>query len=276
MYKSSPGRMNMPKTGRDIPNQFKNPLYITGDPTKKKAAEKEAKAKADKSAASAERVYGKSTTKTERFKDDRGTGTRTTVTTPYTKSGTGSAEFNIAYGAAKKAGKKTFDYGGKLIKVEDAASKSGKDVRSTVKYDKVKGLGLKPEGIKINTTGPKAKINIGRLKEQVDPIERIEVIQQTGGPQGYMGYGRQTIRRVDGGAAEVAAQAIRQAPYKETTVVRGIRRSGKTKDIFSKGVDKSKYGLSGKFIYGEKTGAEQILERRAKLAEQKKQRLAKK
>ena len=266
----------MPKTGRDIPNQFKNPLYITGDPTKKKAAEKEAKAKADKSAASAERVYGKSTTKTERFKDDRGTGTRTTVTTPYTKSGTGSAEFNIAYGAAKKAGKKTFDYGGKLIKVEDAASKSGKDVRSTVKYDKVKGLGLKPEGIKINTTGPKAKINIGRLKEKVDPIERIEVIQQTGGPQGYMGYGRQTIRRVDGGAAEVAAQAIRQAPYKETTVVRGIRRSGKTKDIFSKGLDKSKYGLSGKFIYGEKTGAEQILERRAKLAEQKKQRLAKK
>lgn len=149
------------------------PLYITGDPidpTKKKAAEKEAKAKADKSAASAERVYGKSTTKTERITSAGGRkGTKTTVTTPYTKSGTGSAEFNIAYGAAKKAGKKTFDYGGELIKVEDAASKSGKDVRSTVKYDKVKGLGLKPEGIKINTTGPKAPDPKVKMRKKPEP-----------------------------------------------------------------------------------------------------------
>jgi cytoskeletal protein RodZ len=149
------------------------PLYITGDPidpTKKKAAEKEAKAKADKSAASAERVYGKSTTKTERITSAGGRkGTKTTVTTPYTKSGTGSAEFNTAYGAAKKAGKKTFDYGGKSIKVEDAASKSGKDVRSTVKYDKVKGLGLKPEGVKINTTGPKAPDPKVKMRKKPEP-----------------------------------------------------------------------------------------------------------
>ena len=239
MYKSSPGRMNMPKTGRDIPNQFKNPLYITGDPTKKKAAEKEAKAKADKSAASAERVYGKSTTKTERFKDDRGTGTRTTVTTPYTKSGTGSAEFNIAYGAAKKAGKKTFDYGGKLIKVEDAASKSGKDVRSTVKYDKVKGLRLKPEGIKINTTGPKAKINIGRLKEKVDPIERVEAFEQRSGTRGHLnvdvdrdfaGTGKYYNRPTEAGMHFVdrANKGFGGAMGYE---VRGIRRSGKKVDF---------------------------------------------
>ena len=149
------------------------PLYITGDPidpTKKKAAEKEAKAKADKSAARAERVYGKSTTKTERITSAGGRkGTKTTVTTPYTKSGTGSAEFNTAYGAAKKAGKKTFDYGGKSIKVEDAASKSGKDVRSTVKYDKVKGLGLKPEGVKINTTGPKAPDPKVKMRKKPEP-----------------------------------------------------------------------------------------------------------
>jgi len=147
------------------------PFYITGDPidpAKKKAAEKEAKAKAEKSTAEAEKVYGESTTKTERITSAGGRkGTKTTVTTPYTKSGTGSAEFNTAYGAAKKSGKKTFDYGGKLIKVEDAASKSGKDVRSTVKYDKVKGLELKPEGIKINTTGPKA--TIGTIKKPEKP-----------------------------------------------------------------------------------------------------------
>ncbi len=149
------------------------PLYITSDPidpTKKKVAEKEAKAKAGKSAASAERVYGKSTTKTERITSAGGRkGTKTTVTTPYTKSGTGSAEFKTAYGAAKKAGKKTFDYGGKSIKVEDAASKSGKDVRSTVKYDKVKGLGLKPEGVKINTTGPKAPDPKVKMRKKPEP-----------------------------------------------------------------------------------------------------------
>jgi hypothetical protein len=156
----------------------------------------------------------------------------------------------------------------RVITTQDAKFKELENVKTT----EIKTTGL----TKPKTTGPKAKINVGRLKEKVDPIERVEVIQQTGGPQGYMGYGRQTIRRVDGGGLDVAAQAIRQAPRKETTVVRGIRKSGETKDIFSKGLDKSKYGLSGKFIYGEKTGAEKILERRAKLAEQKKQRLAKK
>ena len=38
MYKQSPGRMNMPKTGRGIPTQMKNPLYITGDPTEEKVS----------------------------------------------------------------------------------------------------------------------------------------------------------------------------------------------------------------------------------------------
>ena len=37
-YNQSPGRMNMPKTGRGIPTQMKNPLYITGDPTEKKVS----------------------------------------------------------------------------------------------------------------------------------------------------------------------------------------------------------------------------------------------
>lgn len=141
------------------------PLYVTGDPTdptKKESAEKEAKAKAEKSTAEAKKVYGKSTTTQERFKDDRGTGTRTTVTTPYTRSGTGSAEFNTAYGAAKKAGKKTFDYEGKLIKVKDSGSKSGKDVKTTVKYDPIKTASLKPQEIKLTTAMPSASIDISK------------------------------------------------------------------------------------------------------------------
>ncbi len=157
------------------------PLYVTGDPidpTKKKA-KSEAKAKADKSAASAERVYGKSTTKTERITSAGGRkGTKTTVTTPYTKSGTGSAEFKTAYGAAKKAGKKTFDYGGKSIKVEDSASKSGKDVKSTVKYDKIKGIGLKPEGVKLTTAGPKA--SLPKIKKPKKPEPKLDLTSSGG------------------------------------------------------------------------------------------------
>lgn len=241
MYKQSPGRMNMPKTGRDIPTQFKNPLYITGDPIKEKVTE----------------IVDRPTSTVEKSGDVfKGTTTKITTKTP--KRVITTPEGDEAYAKLSPEGKKA----------QDAKFKELEDVKTT----EIKTTGL----TKPKTTGPKAKINVGRLKEKVDPIERVEVIQQTGGPQGYMGYGRQTIRRVDGGGLDVAAQAIRQAPRKETTVVRGIRRSGETKDIFSKGLDKSKYGLSGKFIYGEKTGAEKILERRAKLAEQKKQRLAKK
>ena len=160
------------KKSGSIPFYKTGPLYATSDPIDpaKKKSKAEAKAKAEKSTVSAKKVYGESTTKTERITSAGGRkGTKTTVTTPYTKSGKGSAEFNTAYRAAKKSGKKTFDYGGESIKVEDAASKSGKDVRSTVKYDKVKGLGLKPEGVKINTTGPKAPDPKVKMRKKPEP-----------------------------------------------------------------------------------------------------------
>jgi hypothetical protein len=169
------------------------PLYVTSDPidpSKKKAAEKEAKTKAEKSATEAKKVYGKSTTTTERFKDDRGAGTKTTVTTPYTRSGKGSAEFNTAYGAAKKAGKKTFDYGGKLIKVEDSASRSGKDVKSTVKYDPIKTVGLKTQPPKLTTPGPKA------------PMPKIKTPEKPYVPSAFGGTGRTTgikVKAPEGG-----------------------------------------------------------------------------
>ncbi len=242
-YKQSPGRMNMPKTGRDIPTQMKNPLYITGDPTEEKVTE----------------IVDRPTSSVEKSGDVfKGTTTKFTTTTP--KRVIKTKEGDEAYSKLSPKARKEQDE--KFLKSQD-----------------VKTLEIKTTGLtKPKVSGPSADISesLKRQKERVDPIEKIEIIQQTGGPQTYQGYGRQTVRRVDGGGLDVAAQAVRQAPRKETTVVRGIRKSGKTKDIFSKGLDKSKYGLSGKFIYGEKTGAEKILERRAKLAEQKKQRLANK
>ena len=48
MYNQSPGRMNMPKTGRGVPTQFKNPLYITGDPTEEKVGTEVSKSRVTK------------------------------------------------------------------------------------------------------------------------------------------------------------------------------------------------------------------------------------
>jgi hypothetical protein len=67
MYKQAPGRMNMPKTGRGIPTQMKNPLYITGDPTEEKVTE----------------IVDRPTSSVEKSGDVfKGTTTKFTTTTP--------------------------------------------------------------------------------------------------------------------------------------------------------------------------------------------------
>ena len=137
------------------------PLYVTSDPidpSKKKSAEKEAKVKAEKSTAEAKKVYGKSTTTTERFKDDRGTGTRTTVTTPYSQSGSGGAKvtYEESYKKANKSKYPTLEE----YKAAAKAYKRGKDVKTTVKYDKIKTVGLKTQPPKLTTPGPKASIDL--------------------------------------------------------------------------------------------------------------------
>lgn len=120
------------------------------DPTKEAAAKAKAQKEANKNAktntSNAKRVYGEATTsvkKTER-------GIATTTTTPWTQSGTGkgSAKFNTAYGDAKKSGKKEFNYDGRLIKIKAGGSKSGKDVKTTYRPNKLTPIPLTPVGIK--------------------------------------------------------------------------------------------------------------------------------
>ena len=123
------------------------PLYVTGDPVDptKKKAKTEAKAKAEKSATSAKKVYGKSTTKTERITSARGRkGTKTTVTTPYSQSGKGSVSYSEAYKKADKAKYPTLE----KFTIAAKADKSGKDAKTSIEYDKVKGANLKPVGLK--------------------------------------------------------------------------------------------------------------------------------
>lgn len=161
------------------------PLYATGDPidpTKKKAAEAEAKAKAEKSATEAKKVYGESKTTTERFKDERGrTGTRTTVTTPYTRSGKGSVSYSEAYKKADKSKFPTLEQ----FTVAAKADRSGKDVKTSIKYDKIKSIGLKPQGIKPTTAGPEA------------PMPKIKTPEKPYVPSTFGGGGRTTGFKVE-------------------------------------------------------------------------------
>jgi hypothetical protein len=155
------------------------PLYVTGDPVDptKKKAKTEAKAKAEKSATSAKKVYGKSTTKTERITSPRGRkGTKTTVTTPYSQSGEGSVSYSEAYKKADKAKYPTLE----KFKTEAEAYKSGKDVKTSVKYDKVKGVNLKPKGTKLTTVGPKA------------PVPKVKTPEKPYTPSTFGGSGKTT------------------------------------------------------------------------------------
>lgn len=160
------------------------PLYVTGDPVDatKKKAKAEAKAKAEKSATTAKKVYGESTTKTERFKDERGrTGTRTTVTTPYSQSGKDSVSYSEAYKKADKSKYRTLEEFTTAAK----ADKSGKDIKTSVKYDPIKTVGLKPQGPKLTTAGPKA------------PMPKIKIPEKPYVPSTFGGTGRATGFKVE-------------------------------------------------------------------------------
>ena len=96
--------MLMSNKSEGAPFYKTGPLYIhgeshDGDPKDPKdKAKAKAKAEAEKNASKAPRVYGKSTTTTERITSPGGrTGTKTTVTTPYSQSGKGSVSYSEAY-----------------------------------------------------------------------------------------------------------------------------------------------------------------------------------
>lgn len=177
-YENGPAPKNLGTVSDGTPFYKRGPLYAHGpngthptDPTKEAKAKAEAKNKAEANASKGKKVYGKSTTKVEKILTPGGNvrGTKTTTTTPYTRSGTGSAKFNTAYRAAKKAKLGTFDYGGKTIKVEDAASRSGKDVSSTTKWNKLPTVPLKPVGIQFTPLVPTADITIPKVPKKSKP-----------------------------------------------------------------------------------------------------------
>lgn len=94
-FKMNPGRGDMPKTGRGIPTQMKNPLYITGDPIEKTL--KPGKEENLGTTTTSERVKG---------------GTRKTFTTKFRTPGdevNRTAEGDKAYALLSPEGRKKQD-----------------------------------------------------------------------------------------------------------------------------------------------------------------------
>lgn len=203
-FKMKPGRGDMNKTGRGIPAQMKNPSYITGDPTKEKVTE----------------IVDRPTSKVEKTGDVfKGKTTKITTTTPRRVITT--PEGNEAYAKLSPEGKKD----------QDAKFKESQSVKTI----EIKTTGL----TKPKTTGPKAKINVGRLKEKVDPIERVEAFEQRSGTRGHLnvdvdrdfgGTGKYYNRPVEAGMHFVdrAAKGFGGAMGYE---VRGVRKSGEKVDL---------------------------------------------
>ena len=110
-----------------------------GDGEKKK---NEAQAKADRNAASSEKVYGEATTTSEKTEQGGVRGTLFTTTRPYTQSGTGSAEGTMSYAEFEAKGGDV--EAAKKYRAEQALS--GQDVSTSFRAD-VKAISLKPKGL---------------------------------------------------------------------------------------------------------------------------------
>jgi hypothetical protein len=207
-FKMKPGRGDMPKTGRSIPTQMKNPLYITGDPTKEKVTE----------------IVDRPTSTVEKSGDVfKGTTTKITTKTPRRVITT--PEGDEAYAKLSPEGKKA----------QDAKFKELENVETT----EIKTTGL----TKPKKSGPSSdfKVDLGREKERIDPIERIEAFEQRSGTRGHQGVkpdgdfagpGKYYNRPVKHGAGyhfvDRATKGFGGAMGYE---VRGVRKSGEKVDL---------------------------------------------
>ena len=165
-----------------------SPAHMHGEPH----AIDPVKAKAEANAFKGKKVYGESTTTVENVTTPGGNvrGTRTTVTKPYTQSGTSEG---------KKSYKQLKAEGGdvKAAKLYNA-SNSGKDITSTFKPNKLTSTSLKPMGItpsspkissSIPTITPRAALSETTPKKKKKKSNRRKsyIVQDTGRAIGDVG-----------------------------------------------------------------------------------------
>jgi hypothetical protein len=119
-----------------------------------------------------------------------------------------------------------------------AKSQKEKDIQDAkFKRSMTSTMSISSSGIKpITTAGPSSdvKINKAKLKERIDPIEKIKFSTahgQTGGNTGA----HATVGYLHGSqGAKRAGRMIKTAGSRGSTVIQGVRKSGELVDVFSK------------------------------------------
>ena len=142
----------------------------------------------------------------------KGKETTTTYNQPVETTEAG----NKAYAALSAEGKKAQD---KKFLSNRTRSKS------------IKTTGLAP----LTTPGTTAKLpDTGKIKEDLDPIEKLKYSTAHGQTYGNTGAHAKTGYLLGSSGAKRAGSMIKTADSRGSTVIQGVRKSGELVDVFSK------------------------------------------
>ena len=114
---------------------------------------------------------------------------------------------------------------------EDKKAQDEKFLSNRTRETSIKTSGLKP----LKTTEITAELpDTGKIKEKLDPIEKLKYSTAHGQTYGNTGARAETGYLLGSSGAERAGSMIKTADSRGSTVVQGVRKSGKLVDIFSK------------------------------------------
>jgi hypothetical protein len=138
------------------------------------------------------------------------------ITTTYNQPVETTEAGNKAYAALSSEGKKAQDE---------------KFLSNRTRSKSIKTTGLVP----LTTPGTTAKLpDTGKIKEDLDPIEKLKYSTAHGQTYGNTGAHAKTGYLLGSSGAKRAGSMIKTAGSRGSTVIQGVRKSGELVDIFSK------------------------------------------
>ena len=100
-----------------------------------------------------------------------------------------------------------------------------------IRKKSIKTSGLQP----LTTPGITAELpDTGKIKENLDPIEKLKYSTAHGQTYGNTGAHAKTGYLLGSSGAERAGSMIKTAGSRGSTVIQGVRKSGELVDVFSK------------------------------------------
>jgi hypothetical protein len=203
-FKMNPGRSPFAKTGRGLPSPFRQDNISTGEKLVKLKSGEFVK----------EKTITTTTPGTEGKPGAPGTppvtikGKEATPATPATKGNRGGAEFDKAFGEAKKAGKSSFEYGGKSFNTEKSLPTKAKPGKPATPDVTLPGKPSTPA-----TPGTPPSISSEKIIEKIpSKVSSIEV------SRGFIpGAGNENVTRTRGTvvADENKVKAIQEGANRE-------------------------------------------------------------